>query len=145
MDLYDQTTFHKPEVGTYGDCYRACLCTILQVNPDEVPHPIGPTGGWSGAFMKYMREVLGVVPRNYKATHEDNSHPLLRDSRSGVEVPKLVVAVGNSPRGNWLHGVVWDRLQGAMVHDPHPSRDGLVLVEGFDYFCPIVARVADGS
>lgn len=29
---------HDPENGTYGDCFRACVASILELDPDQVPH-----------------------------------------------------------------------------------------------------------
>jgi hypothetical protein len=29
---------HEPEAGTYGDCLRACVATILDLNTEDVPH-----------------------------------------------------------------------------------------------------------
>lgn len=29
---------HAPEEGTYGDCLRACVATILDLNTEDVPH-----------------------------------------------------------------------------------------------------------
>jgi len=29
---------HDPEAGTYGDCVRACIASILELNSEDVPH-----------------------------------------------------------------------------------------------------------
>ena len=29
---------HDPDAGTYGDCIRACVASILELTPDQVPH-----------------------------------------------------------------------------------------------------------
>lgn len=29
---------HEPEYGNYGDCYRACIASILELAVDDVPH-----------------------------------------------------------------------------------------------------------
>lgn len=29
---------HNPEKGEYGDCFRACIATLMQVLPSNVPH-----------------------------------------------------------------------------------------------------------
>lgn len=29
---------HDPEAGTYGDCMRACVASIMELTPDQVPH-----------------------------------------------------------------------------------------------------------
>jgi hypothetical protein len=31
-------TKHDPEAGTYGDCMRACVASIMDMTPDQVPH-----------------------------------------------------------------------------------------------------------
>jgi|SRR5882757_4885683 len=31
-------TKHDPDAGTYGDCMRACIASILEFAPDRVPH-----------------------------------------------------------------------------------------------------------
>lgn len=38
MKKVKNTVRHDPAGGTYGDCHRACVCTILGLEPEEVPH-----------------------------------------------------------------------------------------------------------
>ena len=38
MIPYMCQTKHDPENGTYGDCFRACVASILEIEPDDVPH-----------------------------------------------------------------------------------------------------------
>jgi hypothetical protein len=55
---------HDPDAGTYGDCVRACVATILDLDTDAVPHfyhdnPTGEVG------MQRMRDWLagrGLAP-----------------------------------------------------------------------------------
>lgn len=55
---------HDPDAGTYGDCVRACVATLLDLDAEAVPHfyhdnPTGAVG------MERMREWLatqGLAP-----------------------------------------------------------------------------------
>lgn len=38
MKKIKNTVPHRPDEGSFGDCHRACVCTILGLEPDEVPH-----------------------------------------------------------------------------------------------------------
>ena len=38
MLLQNQTVKHDPENGLYGDCYRACVACLLNLEVDQVPH-----------------------------------------------------------------------------------------------------------
>jgi len=136
MKLYDQTTFSNREAGEHGDCCRACVATILQVCPETLPHPIAQGGIWNTKFHAALRELRYAI----RSVSYDPSLPpecAIMDVNWGdFEVPRVVMTAGKSPRGDWLHAVVWDRFAHRMVHDPHPSRDGLISVESFDYLAP---------
>lgn len=52
-------TMHDPDAGTYGDCLRACVASILEMDADDVPHFFhdgcdGETG------TQRMRDWLGL-------------------------------------------------------------------------------------
>lgn len=145
IQLYDQTTFSDRDAGTHGDCCRACVATILQIDPDQIPHPINevgdPKGEWNPQFHAYLRSIgysLRIV--DYGA-EGDMMNPDLRDANwGGAVIPRIVMAAGPSWRGPWMHAVVWDRYAGRMIHDPHPSRAGLIEILALDYLgvypCP---------
>lgn len=129
LRLYDQTTFSDRDAGTYGDCCRACVATLLQIDPQTLPHPIGPDGQWHMPFHKALRDI-GWSIRSIDYDPQLAPDCTIRDQNwGGFQVPQLVMAAGRSPRGKWLHAVIWDRLADRMVHDPHPSRAGLVSIE----------------
>lgn len=143
MILHDQTTFSDPDAGTHGDCARACIATILQIEPMILPHPIAEDGGWSGGFTKALRG-LGWCYRSATYDARTAKHPDLYDPSWGDFIlPRLVMAAGPSPRGSWLHAVVWDRIAGKMIHDPHPSRDGLSAIAALDYLAPYPKQESD--
>lgn len=134
--LYDQTTFSDRKAGSHGDCCRACVATLLQIAPDPLPHPIKPDGTWNTKFHAALRD-LGYSIRSIDFDPEYAPNCEIRDQSWGnVLVPRLVMAAGKSPRGDWLHAVVYDRLAQRVVHDPHPSRAGINDITAFDYLAP---------
>jgi hypothetical protein len=38
MKPIDQEFMHDPEKGIIGDCFRACIASILELDINEVPH-----------------------------------------------------------------------------------------------------------
>ena len=131
MALYDQTTFSDPEAGTHGDCFRACVRTLLQDPMEDLPHPIDTHGRWNQAFFTVLRDKYG-----WKRRKRDNG---LKTFKS--DLPTILIAGGLTERtdpktGRPMHAVVWDRNAGQMIHDPHPSRAGLTKIIMFDYLVP---------
>ncbi|WP_238368271.1 hypothetical protein [Mesobacterium pallidum] len=131
MSLYDQTVPHHPESGLYGDCFRACVRTLLQDPMEDLPHPIDGRGRWNQAFFTVLRDTYGWKRR--QRTNE------LKTFKS--DLPTVLMACGMTERtdpntGRPLHAVVWDRNAGQMIHDPHPSRAGLTQIIMFDYLVP---------
>jgi hypothetical protein len=122
MKPVDQTTFGFPG----GNCFSACVATILELPLDEVPYFMsgGMVGGthhpeWWQYFLAWL------AARDYSADYS-----LLRP---GDACPDgLVILSGMSPRAVCnpfgLHSTVGviDELGCRVVHDPHPSRAGLL-------------------
>lgn len=55
---------HDPENGTYGDCLRACVATMLGLQADDVPH-FAHDGAIADIVNERMREFLatrGLAP-----------------------------------------------------------------------------------
>jgi len=114
MLLFDQQTFSDPERRTYGDCVRACVYTLAQVDLC-LPHPIDPkTGEWNSFFwddLHWKGYQLSIYPR-YR-----------------VEFGRYTGKSGISVRGH-RHLVIFDNEENKVLHDPHPSRSGLISMEG---------------
>jgi len=49
--------------------------------------------------------------------------------------PAIVHIAGPSPRGHWNHGVIY--RNGALWHDPHPERKGVINVAELELWVPI--------
>ena len=104
MRPVDQTIFGAPE----GNCLAACVATLLDLSIDDVPH-FG-ADGWAEQLTRWLR------PRGLYALHfslPSDWHPR-----------GLYILAGQSPRGDFLHAVV--ARGGDVIHDPHPSRAGLL-------------------
>jgi hypothetical protein len=111
----DMLELHDPDKGTIGDCWRACIASILGVPAEEVPHFLKLEleelkASWITLTVEWLRE------RGYSLIRLDSAPFWVSDGF-------LCIASGMSPRG-FRHCVVYDGFD--IVHDPHPSRDGLV-------------------
>jgi hypothetical protein len=86
------------DMHTDTDCLRACLATVTGRPWDEAPD----TGrDWRGKAVRFLC-----------------AHP----------ASEWVIGIGESPRGcKGGHAIVCTP-DGQMVHDPHPSRDGVVAM-----------------
>jgi hypothetical protein len=99
----DQTTYGLHD----GNCFSACLASILEIPIAGVPVFLGPY--WDD-FLPWLAE------RGLGAS-------LYRKSESYVP-PGYSIAGGPSKRfAGKMHACV--AYDGTIVHDPHPSRDGL--------------------
>ena len=117
----DQTKFGHTQKDA-GDCFSACIASILELSLEDVPVFCGICGDWWGAYIDWL-EKRGLTSQCYE--YNEDYPPRM-----------LHTATGKSPRGKWNHCVVW--FNGKMVHDPHPSREGLDgLPETYDVITPI--------
>ena len=109
MKPVDQTLFGILD----GNCLQACFASILELPLDDVPvlnlnkqlEPI-----WFASLMHFVRQ---------------HGHALLYLNEDLEHLPYgEYIGGGNSPRGI-RHACVFSNR--TMVHDPHPSRQGLWL------------------
>jgi hypothetical protein len=112
--LYDQRILLGDPSGRPGDCLRAAVATVLQEDPDDVPH-FAEAPDW-------IRAVLDWRPGLFRFDYRRIDGPIAFPA-DGAARP-WVVGCGQSPRGV-LHAVVLAADDGRLIHDPHPSRDGL--------------------
>lgn len=124
-----QTVMRSPEDpdGAPGNCFAACLASLLEISIDEVPSPsIDDREDWS-APGRYWHRISRFL-------HERGLHmvEIDRDRTDGVEFSSAAyledpgfywIATGLSPRGSFLHSVICRDAQ--IVHDPHPDGTGI--------------------
>lgn len=99
--------------GIPGDCVRASVASLLDMDPADVPHFTCQDDArtWHYALLGFAHEHGYRIER--------------RASDDGMP-PEFGLAIGPSPRGV-SHAVV--AIGGKIAWDPHPSRDGLVDVQ----------------
>lgn len=104
-----QTVFYEEDAVVKGNCLQAAVASIYELPLAAVPHFI-QFEKWGEALALYV-EGRGNILR------------LIKPPAFAPRPARVVMAFGKSPRGNFDHAVVWQ--DGVIVHDPHPSRDGL--------------------
>lgn len=113
----DQTTFGHPG----GNCFSACVASLLELPIDVVPYFMEPKDWFSG-FLDWLR------PRGWWAF----ATTLVAGGKAWYPDCYYIMG-GKSPRGD--HAVV--ARGGEIVHDPHPSRVGLVAREDAIILIPL--------
>ncbi len=116
-----QTILHDPETNAIGDCFRCCIASLLELNAEKVPHfvELFPESWWIETN-KWLW-MKGFFLQNYPIVAIDEDYPFL--------ISDFHLISGKSPRGL---GHTCVGKEGKIVHDPHPSRDGLVSVGAYD-------------
>jgi len=129
-----------------GNCFAACIASILECDIDEVPWPeLEDASDWSERYWQRVAAFLesrgwalvhipieerddGTRPRPWTTEDCDLSDPSRR---------ALAILSGPGPRGR-DHAVV-GTVTGQMVHDPHPSGDGLLGLTTIEFLVPTTA------
>ena len=108
----EQTIFEKGK----GNCFAACVASILEVPVSEVIHfPDGECAEWRDIVNDWLF-ARGLFFLDISLPGD------MRDSV--VKYWGHHIIMGESPRdGDVMHAVVG--YKGDIVFDPHPSRDGL--------------------
>lgn len=108
MIKVDQTMFGFPG----GNCLSASLASLLEISIDDTPHFFMDPNDlrWWGQLAEWLK------PRGF--------YPVLLKLGDEWKPSGLHLLSGKSPRGDFLHSVVADGEE--IIHDPHPSRDGIL-------------------
>lgn len=116
MTPLDQTIYGNGEDGgLLGNCWQACVASMLDVPLDQVPHFVQDSGeNWYNDTRKFVVEHSGMDFGCFVPGFPHHTEP-----------GNYVIGSGPSPRGDFLHAVILDGITGELVHDPHFSRDGL--------------------
>lgn len=119
------TTKHEPP-DSVGDCFRCCIASILDLRADQVPHffegeAFDDESGRIG--IKRLQDFLQPMGLYYFECEFDAK--VLAAWTEYLDCH--YVFSGKGPRGH-RHATVG--RNGAMAHDPHPSRGGVIPDEG---------------
>jgi hypothetical protein len=108
------TKFYNKDTGDRGDCLRACLASLLDLDVDSFVHST-----WIGDYTEILPE-FGVYYSGFAGSISD-----IADS-DGID--GNFIAYGEGNRGV-LHAVIIN-AKGDLIHDPHPSNEGVNNIKG---------------
>lgn len=133
MKPIKQTQFGKSKEDPHpGNCYAACIASILELPLGEIPNFCAKKGDWWTPAQQWFQQrglVVITVDANADGMYDG---PVLADGL-------YCVINGPGPRG-CPHCIVGRyRLKAEkhwieVPHDPHPSNDGLTGWTSFDFF-----------
>lgn len=130
----------KNEMVVRGNCFPAAIASILELSIDEVPN-VETLYDIDGSFWLVVMETflkkkgfeLGGNEQFKIAFHRDiidyNFDPALLDKSLKYCKDKYYLVAGMTVRG-FHHVVIYQN--GKMVHDPHPTNEGLTTLETFE-------------
>lgn len=132
MKPVDQTRFgiEEPLTEAPGNCFAAALASLLELELHEVPDEADT---WKPG-MSHRESWRLYEPRVFDWLREEQGFLLVEVQIGdlffrGGEFDSYCILSGPSPRNNDVfHAVVGQGNK--IVHDPHPSRDGLAQVKG---------------
>ena len=118
-----------------GNCWSACLASLLEISLEEVPHFATAPDVWEdrqGRGVTWLTATLDWLnskglKAKWKSLPEAHLLPYEEYNR-GIPVGVPVILSGHSLRyEGCLHATiaVFDGKAFTMLHDPHPSRAGL--------------------
>ena len=116
----DMQILHDPENGQYGDCQRACIASLLNINTDDVPHFHEGTDD-EKIFDSRLNEFLCSKGLFHLET-------TFFDLSKKPDCYHMIY--GKTERDTW-HAVIG--FNGEVIHDPHPSKAGLLDDEKEDW------------
>jgi hypothetical protein len=133
-------TIFKTET-TKGNCLTACVASIFDLPIEKVPYFAEFEDDWQIELINFV-EKLGYY---FAGTSSPGQKGLkqLNDPKYNKGVNGYIIVTGKSPRGDFLHSVVYK--DGKLAHDPHPDNTG---IENIEYFfmieCTTEANICVG-
>lgn len=133
MRPVDQTVLRSPDdpSGPPGNCFAACIASVLECSIDDVPHPTAEErdgDGWArpGGYWDRLGAWLANVGF-YSIEVTATARPWTTLDLEFPGVVSHVIVHGDGPRG-CKHSIVVTIGDGGakLAHDPHPSRAGLL-------------------
>jgi hypothetical protein len=126
-------TVTDPDYKNIGNCFVACIASILEkpleIFPDYVEAITVCQGERQLAWNYHWVEISNFLAENFNLGMLEVSTNL--DSLNTLFHECFYIATGTSIR-NSIHAVVYKGHE--MVHDPHPSGDGLIDIKWHLYF-----------
>jgi hypothetical protein len=119
-----------------GNCWQACIASILKMELNDVPHFAKDTEGWWKNTQKFMADrglYLLEVPI-------ENGIISVSEIPDGIHL----ILSGKSPRGDFNHSVIGKKLKEKFIYefDPHPDE---TFLDGPPKFASFVATLRTHS
>ena len=135
-----QTRFGGPDSDDPGNCWAACVATMLGIPLERVPEALRLEKDADKRWDAYQRFLstfnLRAISLSVPSEHLDDYWEALGDA--------LVHVAGPSPRDpSWNHGVIY--CGGKLWHDPHPSGDGISGIAEIEFWVPLDPALAWGQ
>lgn len=139
----------KEEMVVRGNCYAACIASILELPITEVPNVevlfhVNDTF-WAEVMHTYLNSIGWELSSDImlQRFHPQSGYSFEGTDENG-KIPEYYqykdmyyLVSGMSPRGV-QHMCIYQN--GKLVHDPHPSRDGILTEEYFESLTPITSK-----
>lgn len=125
MTPHKQTKIHSENIK--GNCYATAIACILDIEISEVPN-IEVLFDVSDGNIWYM--VLTEWLNHKRYEHNSDGNGDFYKNYDGY-----YIVSGKSPRGDFNHCVIYKN--GKMVHDPHPSGDGILTEDYWEHLSKI--------
>lgn len=126
----DQTRFG----GQEGNCLPACVASIFGLALDAVPNVCADGNtAWLADLRAWSIERLGFAVARWQLSASRLPVADASEMLDGLLPGVYTIVSGKAPRG-LDHATVW--CGGRLVHDPHPSRAGLLDVLDLLVFVP---------
>lgn len=106
-------------LGEEGNCFATCVAMLLDMDVQDVPNFChGDEEDWHSRFRHWLRA------RGYMCFL--TSGPM-------ENVDSAYIASGPGPRGRRHSVVIQPTEEGDIIYDPHPSDEGLIEVQEYEY------------
>lgn len=146
-----QTKFPTEENPKQGDCFRACIASILELRLEEVPDFCASQGDWETNFHQWLAEK-GLSSVEVNLGPDQIIYPV-------TEGTLCIVSGTTSRHPTRLHSVIgrvtWNKtlkiynearpfLMFEFLHDPHPSGEFIIICKTVNYILrknPIIEQV----
>jgi len=112
--VYQTVSGYLPNGKPIGNCFPACIASILGLQLDDVPFFTTSSQGAqladANSWLRKFNLKLVMVPNTPKHEHPKDAYYIMR---------------GSSPRMEGLFHMVVGK-NGELVHDPHPDNTGII-------------------
>lgn len=138
MKMVYQTRLHQPPHQA-GNCYAACIATLLGISIDDLPWPNRKEIDSFATYMPRLSERLGALGWHLLRIERKDTpccpSKIVWSSSNLLDDQDYYLATGKTSRG-FAHTVIM-RGAGLLVHDPYPGGNGITETLCVEYLVPL--------